>query len=623
MTNDSSDRRTRRRFLLATGAAGAAALAGCSGGGSDGGSNGSNGSSANGSGGGSDGAAGNASGGNATAGASGGSNERGRLDLVSASVSSFDPVAASDTASGAVTTQVFDGLMTYPNGEIPVTNLIAADYEVSDDYTTYTFSLKEGVTFHNGDEVTANDFVYSYERLAASPNSQAVADILDSVGIAHETDGDDAYRPGTLATEAVDDYTFRFEIEQPFHAALQVLSNNQFAAVPEGIVGDIEGYDGEMEQGAFANDPVGAGPFRFAGMEAGTAVDVERFENYHGEVPQVSGVNWQIIEDSSSIYNYVVGRNADVFNIPTAQYQQEKATIERTDDQGRRHGTYGPLKNGETVNYLEVPSLSVYYIGFNVPNVPTPVRKAMAYALDQSTVVDQVFKGRGLPAYHYTVPSIYPGGPEAYQRHAKQQYPYGYNETQLDEARRVMEEAGYSQNDPFELGFTIYQSDTWLQTAKLLRDQLASAHIEMTIQQIQFSALLEQVQNGNVEAFTLGWIVPWAAPDAFLKHLNPATSDTSAASPESYSNQPTDTETAQRAVSAWETVQNNPAPTDAAQQARNDAYITMEEANWETVASLPVYHETTPRFWYEAVDIPPFGVAGDYKQKFNRVSISG
>jgi ABC-type transport system substrate-binding protein len=617
MTTDTSattDTRTRRRFLKATGAvAGGAALAGCTGGSGGQGDNGSGGNATAANGSGSQNASGDGGGGGRT-----GNNQ---LDLINSTVSSFDPIAASDTASGEVTTQLFDGLMTYPNGEVPVTKLIASGYEVSEDYTTYTFNLKEGVQFHNGDEVTASDFVYSYERLAGSPNSQAVADILNSVAIVHETNSDGSYKPNTLATEAVDKYTFRFDIEQPFHAALQVLSNNQFAAVPEGIVGDIQGYQGEMKQGQFANNPIGAGPFQFGSYQSGNSVSVERFGDYHAKVPQVAGVRWQIIEDTSAIYNYVMERNADVFNVPTAQYNQDKVTIERTDDTGRRFGTYGQLRNGATVNYLEVPSLSVYYIGFNTPNVPTPVRKAAAYALNQGTIVDQVFKGRGLPAYHYTLPSIYPGGPDAYRQHAKQNYPYGYNQTQLDQARQVMEDAGYGPNNQFTLRMTIYQSQTWLETARLLRDQLASAHIRMEIQQTQFASLLEQVQSGNVDAFSLGWIVPWAAPDAFVKHLNPATSDTSARSPESYTNRPTDTQAAQRAISAWETIQNNTAPTDQAKQARNEAYVTMEESNWTAMANLPVYHEITPRFWYDSVEIPPFGIAGDYKQKFNEVTL--
>ena len=615
---DNDRRTTRRRFLEATGAAaGAVALAGCSGGqngdsgGGDGGGNGGAGGTAGGNGGTSDGS-----------GASGQKNASGRLDLINASMTSFDPVAAADTASGAVATQVFDGLMTYPNGEVPVTTEIATKYDLSDDFTTYTFELKKGVTFHDGSEVTATDFVYSYERLAGSQNSEATDDILNAVGITHETDADGEYKPGTLSTEAVDKYTFRFEIEKPFASALQVLANSQFAVVPEGIVGDVPGYEGKMPYKRFANSPVGAGPFTFESYQSGTAATVERFGDYHGNSPKIDGVHWQVIEDTSASYNYAMEKNVDVFDIPTAQYDPEKVKIDRTDDQGREFGSYGPLRNGETVSYLGVPTLSVFYIGFNMPEVPKPVRQAVAYALDQSTVVEQVFKDRGLPAYHYTIPSIYPGGPKAYERHAKRNYPYGYNETQLDEARRVMRGAGYGPNDKYDLQFSIYEDETWMQTAQLLRDQLSSAHVNMSIQQIEFSTLLERIEKGTVSAYSLGWVVPWAAPDAFVKHLNPATSDTSSSSPEAYNNWPEDTKAAKRAVSAWNRIEDNPEPTKQAKRARNEAYVAMEEANWEDMANLPVYHELTGRFWYDSVDIPPFGIAGDYKQKFNTVTLS-
>jgi peptide/nickel transport system substrate-binding protein len=311
-------------------------------------------------------------------------------------------------------------------------------------------------------------------------------------------------RPGTLATEAVEEYTFRFEIDEPFASTLQVISNNQLAAVPEEIVGDIPGYEGRMPPG----------PIRERGTDRGRALHartvgighqavVERFENYHGTGPKIEGVRWQVIEDASALYNYVMNRNADGFNVPTAQYSREKLTVDRTDEQGRKHGTYSPLRNGATANYLGVPTLSVFYMGFNVPNVPKPVREAVAYALNQDTIVEQVFRGRGVPAYRYMTPSVYPGGPDAYEQHAKQQYPYGYGETQLDQARQVMKQAGYGPNNVFDLTFTIYQEATWDRTAKLLRDQLRNAHVRIEIQQVTPSSLLERVQQGTVEAFSL------------------------------------------------------------------------------------------------------------------------
>jgi len=539
-------------------------------------------------------------------------------------MSSLDPVAASDTASGWVTTQLFDGLMTYPDGTIPVEKVIAKKYEISDDYRTYTFDLKEGVAFHDGSEVTASDFVYSWRRLAGSENTQAAADILSAINVVHETTDEGKYESGSLAVEAVDDYTFRFEVEEPFAPTLQVISNNQFAAVPEGIVGDVPGYEGEIAYEKFATEsPVGAGPFEFEMWEQGTQVSVAANEEYHGVAPKVDGIHWQIIGDPSAIYNYAMNENADAFDLPTAKFDRNKLTVERVDDKGRKHGSYGPLRNGKRANYIGVPTLSVFYAGFNMKAVEKPVRQAVAYAMNQQTILEQVFKGRGVTAYHYMTPSIFPGGAEAAETHAKENYPYGYKETRLDQARKVMEEAGYGPNDRYELEFLIYESKTWMETAKLLRDKLQSAHIELTVTQAPFSTMLSRVEKMDVEMYSLAWIVPWAAPDAFVKHLNPAKSSPSADTIEAYNNWPTNTEAAEKAIDAWKRIKNNRAPAEEDEKVREEAAITMEEMNWEDVANIPVYHEVEERFRYRSADLPPYGSGGAYKQKLNEATLGG
>jgi peptide/nickel transport system substrate-binding protein len=391
-------------------------------------------------------------------------------------MTTLDPIKAEDTASSEVTVQIFDGLLNWPNGGLPVEALLAEGYEESDDFTTYTFNLKQGAQFH-GDygEVTAQDVVYSWERLAASAESRMAPDLLTSVGVVHETDDEGAYVPESMAVEAVDDYTLRMEIQQPFASALQVLANNQFAVVPEGIVGDIQGYDGEMEYSTFATEnPVGAGPFAIDSWEVETEAAVSAFDNYHGPGPEVDGVHWQIITDANARYTYAMNRNADAFEIPTAQYDRSKANVENTDDKGRKTGTYAPVRNDATLDYESVVTLNVFYIGFNMNRVEEPARKATAYALNQHNVIDQVFKGRGEAAYHYMSPTVYPGGPDAYEQHAQENYPYGYDVSQLDQARQVMEDAGYGQNNRYEFELLAYESsEAWQSVGQLLRDQRA------------------------------------------------------------------------------------------------------------------------------------------------------
>jgi peptide/nickel transport system substrate-binding protein len=604
---------SRRRFLQATGgAASAAAIAGCTG--NDGG-------------GGEDTPAGNETGTGTDSGTNVGSNY---LQLINSTMTTLDPVKSTDTASGRVVQQLFDGLTNYPNGEVKATNLLATNFEVSDDFTTYTFDIKEGVEYHNGTEVTAQDFIYSMERLAASENSRRAYFVLDSLGVTHETetvtqDGEEVeqYKPGTLGLEAVDDYTLEMNLEKPFASTIPMLAYTSFAAVPEGIVGDIPGYEGEMSHSEFATqNPVGAGPFSLNKWETKTEAIVDKYENYHGDAASLDGVRWQIIEDSDARFNYASNKNADAFAIPTAKYDPAKLSVEATDELGREYGTY-QFNNGSTLGYTGVATINTFYIAFNQKNVDEPaVRKAVAYALNQKTAVEQVFKGRGSSAYHFTPPNIYPNGAEQYREHAESEYPYGYNESNLEQARSLMEEAGYGPNNRYEVTFTTYQSPTWQQIGQILRDQLTSAHIDMTLEEAPFSTLLQRGRQGNLEMYSLGWIMDWPAPDNFLQNLVPRLTITSqqGGAKGAYVDWE-GTEAAERANEAWDTITSNPEPTDEAQQIRNEAYVAMEEANWEDVVLLNVYHEMDQLFNYDWVDMPRFGGGGFSRMKLNDVTV--
>lgn len=590
----------RRRFLEATGGAAATvATAGCLGGGE-------------------------------SESGDGGNNPENEFSLINSTMSTLDPIKATDTASGTVIQQVFDSLTNYKNGGQTTTKLLAESYDVSDDFTTFTFNLVDA-TFHNGEKVTASDFVYSFERLAASENSRRAYFILDSLGVTHETetvekeDGSTAeeYKANSLGVTAVDETTLEIELDEPFASSLEMLAYTSFSAIPEGILGDIEGYDGDMEHSKFESEqPIGAGPFEFESWETNTKARVSRYDDYHGSTANVNGITWQIIEDPTAQYNRSMNKNTDIISMPTTKYSRNKVSIEETKDNGLETGTYGPLRNGETANYSRIPSIGVFYIGFNMDAVPKPVRQAFAYTLNQKRMVEEVFKGRGEKAYHTTPPAIYPGGAKGYEQHAKESYPYGYDERKLDEATKVMEDAGYGPNNKYEIEWTQYESDTWKSMAETLRQQLDRAHIKMNISSAPFSTLTERGRKGNLEVYTLGWIADWPAPDNFLQLLNPPQTDTSESDPISYLNWNEENgDAAGQAEKAWQKVLDNPAPSEEDTAARDEAYVQLEEANWEDVGFLNVYHSLNERLWYDWVDIEPPGAMGGSRQKYNNVSL--
>ncbi|WP_144239978.1 ABC transporter substrate-binding protein [Haladaptatus cibarius] len=606
-----TDNLTRRRFLKATGgAATAAALAGCTGGGDgDGDGNGNGDSSGK------------------------------KLQLINSTMTTLDPVKATDTASGTVIQQIFDPLMNYPNGEIAVENLLVESHEVADDQRTYTFKLKEGVEFHNGNEVTASDVVYSWRRLAESTNSRRSYFILDSIGVEHESttktytneEGEEeeltVAKSDSLSLKATGDYELEMTLTEPFHSTLEMLAYTSFAVIPEGIVGDIKGYDGKKDHSTFATeDPVGAGPFKFKSWTSDDSAEVTKYENYHGEKAKVDGIHWMISSDANARHTYgIINKNADILysgSLPTSKYSQDKVKDTSTDDQGRTVGKYGSTAGGATMDYLGVSTISSYYMGFNTEAVPKAVRQACAYLMNQERLVNEVFKGRGEASHHFTPPMIYPGGAKEYKSHAENNYPYGYNTNQRDKAEQVLNEAGYGPgNENFSFTFTVYKSSTtWPKVGNILRDQLKSVNVDMEVETAPFNTLLSRGRKGNLEAYSLGWVMDWPAPDNFLGLLYPPLTDTSKSSPQAYTNW-SGTDAANQATSAWEKIQSNRGPTDEAQTARNEAYVTMEEANWEDVVFLPTYHNLEERFSYEWVDVPKYGGAGYSRQMYNNVEI--
>jgi len=207
-----------------------------------------------------------------------------------------------------------------------------------------------------------------------------------------------------------------------------------------------------------------------------------------------------------------------------------------------------------------------------------------------------------------------------YDQLAQEEYPYGYAQSDTEAARQVMEEAGYGPDNMYETAMQI-KSDTrgsiWESVASYIRDIAQSAHIDLSIEPAPSSTLVNRAIEGDIDIFGNYMGLSWIEADSGLQYTRP----TPSAWTRWGQGEGGMTEAAQRADEAWNNLYlENRIPTEDAQAARNEAYLTMERANWEDVTLIPLWNPTNQLYWYDWVE--GFDYTGPLRRTaFNDVSL--
>ncbi len=311
------------------------------------------------------------------------------------------PKAAERNASNAAW-QLYDSLV-FINDQGELEPALATDWEVSDDGTTYTFHLREGVTFHNGEPFNAQAVVFSWER-GKNPANQ----YFDSWTLAS-------------SVEAVDDMTVRITTDGPQPLFLRQMAQS-WAMVPPG-------YIAEIGEEAFQQKPVGTGPFRLVEWTQGDRIIMEKNASYWREgFPLIDRLIFRPIPESATRVAAIRTHEVDIVT---------RLSPEEADS----------LRGIKGIEILSYPVDRVYYIAFNnittgkgKPTEDPRVRLAMNYAVDVDAIIDALFNGYARPATGLVTP-----GNWGYDTEIQ---PYGYGP---EKARTLLTEAGYP--DGFEMDF--------------------------------------------------------------------------------------------------------------------------------------------------------------------------
>jgi len=416
--------------------------------------------------------------------------------------STLDPVFVTDVYGGAIVRQLFDGLVQFDAHLKPVP-AIAEFWEASRDGLTWTFSLRRGVTFHHGREVTAHDVVYSFTRLLEPAKPLPVTEFFRLIQGAREFMQGKTHDVQGL--KAVDRYTLQIVLEEPVAPFLAVLGLHNTAVVPREEV--------EKLGDRFGRAPVGTGPFKFVRWEPNREVVLEAHDQYYEGRPFLDAIVFKIVmggKFEEGFAEFLRG-NLEEIIIPSGKTDEV-----RTDPRYRKY------------HRVRIPTLSLLYIGFNTRMKPFDdrrVRQAFNYAVDKEAIVRELAQSRPMlyPRASLLATGALPPGMLGYDPHLQG---YSYDPAM---AKRLLAEAGY----PNGFGFPVVQ--LWsVDQAESTKAELAAYQRYLADLGVQvdihfapdwpvYRAMLEQ---GNLPMFRLLWYADIPDPDNVLSPLLHSSSPT-------------------------------------------------------------------------------------------------
>lgn len=397
--------------------------------------------------------------------------------------SSLDPMKSSDELEGILSHTLYDPLAYYSNSFPPeVEPWLARDWEISDDGQTYTFALQEDATFHNGDPITAEDVVFSVERMMRM--KQGPSWMWDGV-----------LTPDSAS--AVDETTVELSLEQvyaPFEATLPwlfVVNENEVTANEQaGDFGDHGDYGSQwLEQ----ND-AGSGAYSLQTHDTGQRIVMEQHPDWWGEWPDgttFETVTAELQMEVSTIVGKMENREADMT------------------DGWLSVDTYQQLDEHEDISVSSEVTFAPFYVFMNTQVEPLDdidVRKALAYGLDYETALNDVFVGAERMV----------GPLPAAMEYSTDDLP-SY-EQDLDRAQEHLEQSSY---DPNEVDVT-YTYVSGLTTEEnlglLMQSNYNELGIDFQVEKAPWTKIVSQSTNVETspEMFPLWSLIQYADPDALL-----------------------------------------------------------------------------------------------------------
>jgi len=394
----------------------------------------------------------------------------------------LDPARISGIFGRSVAQQIFDGLVEF-DSTLTIVPALAQYWKASRDGLNWTFTLRKGVRFHNGREVTADDVVFSLTRLLDPKVKSAAADLFANIHGALD------FREGREATvrgiTAVDASTVRVVLDEAHVPFVSMLAIGHAKIVPRDLV---------TQQGdAFGAAPVGTGPFRFERWERRKEIVLAANAGYFGGAPRLDRIVYRIFPDerSDAMFDEFRRGRLEDSPVPMQDYPRVLASTPGI--------------------HVKRPMFSVRFLGLNTrvkPLADPRVRQALIYAIDREAIVQEATRGRFVLAR-----GILPPGTLGYNPRLR-----GY-EHDPARARELLAQAGYPEGrglPPLTIWSTVKLEPEHPRIVRALDAVGVRAEFKYVTDWPQFSRMLAE---GQFPVFQYAWFADVPDPDNFLFKL--------------------------------------------------------------------------------------------------------
>lgn len=374
-------------------------------------------------------------------------------------LASLDPHVDTDAGTRDVVFNLYEGLVkpTSDGGFIPA---VASDYIISDDAKTYTFTLRDGITFHDGTPVTIEDVKYSIDRYAEiQGESSAFSSLVDSV-------------------EVQDDKTLVVNLKESYSEFLPMMT---IAIIPQSNEDP-------------AGNPIGTGPFKYVSYTPGQNLELEKYDGYWQEgVPSLDSVEFKFIADVDTAFVELQAGTIDILKYLTSAQAETLGDEDYNIVQG-------------SMNLVHAMYLNSAY----EPLSKTEVRQALCYAVDRDAINNFIFGGKS----HIIGSHMIPAMSKYYEPEAETVYSYD-----SEKAKELLADAGYA--DGFDLEITVPSSySQHVDSAQIIADELSQVGINVTLNQVEWSTWLQDVyKGGNFQATVIGFDGTLAPSDWLKKYV--------------------------------------------------------------------------------------------------------